>query len=250
MPKSTMPRARMKDNSAIDEMARAYEAMLPKEFGGTVNLFIHPMASAAAISAIGFGVASHAFGLWMGTMAGAAEASRRVFEAGAEAEQPMAAPPPRTVEKPRLELVSSNEGAGQAAAPARPAARTKVVAKKVAAKPRKRADVSSDAAQKAADTVAKLIETAVEPAPTTTTTTGPSKPKSMAKPDAVDDLKAISGVGPKLEQVLNKFGIWTYAQIAALDAGEIAWLDDELGFSGRIERDDWTGQARKLVSGQ
>jgi NADH-quinone oxidoreductase subunit E len=43
-------------------------------------------------------------------------------------------------------------------------------------------------------------------------------------------------------------GVWTYAQIAELSQAEIAWLDDELGFSGRIERDNWTGQAKVLAA--
>lgn len=246
MPKATMPRTRMKDNSAMDEMAKAYGSMLPKEFGGALNLFAHPMASAAVMSAIGFGVASHAFGLWMGTVAGAAEASRRVFETAPEPEPPVVAPQRR--QKPRLELVSSDGGSDHAAAGMRSAvAEAERATAKVVATARKRAHASAQEAREAADTAEELVAAAVEPA---AATTGPLKPKSMAKPDVVDDLKAISGVGPKLEQVLNKFGIWTYAQIAALDAAEIAWLDDELGFSGRIGRDDWTGQARKLVSGQ
>lgn len=245
MPKA-MPRTRMKDDSAIDEMARAYEAVLPKEFGGALNLFAHPMASAAVMSAIGFGVASHAFGLWMGTVAGAAEASRRVFETASEPEPPVTAP--RRRQKPRLELVSSDGGVDQAAQVMRSAvAEAERVTAKAAATVRKLADGSGRDARKAAETTEELVKTVVEPE---AGTTSPAKPNSMAKPDVVDDLKAISGVGPKLEQVLNKLGIWTYAQIAALDAAEIAWLDDELGFSGRIGRDDWTGQARKLVSGQ
>lgn len=244
MPKSTMPRTRMKEASAIDEMARTYEAMLPKEFGGTVNLFIHPMAGAAAMSALGFGMASHAFGLWMGTIAGAAEASRRVFETASETEMPSAAP--RRRQKPRLELVSSDVGADQAAATMRSAAaEAERATAKVAATARKLADESGQDARKAADTAEKLVAAIAEP--TTTATPGPSRPKAMAKPDAVDDLKAISGIGPKLEQVLNKLGIWTYEQIAALEATEIAWLDEELGFAGRIVRDDWKGQAGKLA---
>ena len=72
-------------------------------------------------------------------------------------------------------------------------------------------------------------------------------PKPMERPEAPDDLKAISGVGPKLEKVLNDLGIWTYAQIAALEREEIAWIDDYLAFKGRIERDDWLAQASKLA---
>jgi NADH-quinone oxidoreductase subunit E len=73
-----------------------------------------------------------------------------------------------------------------------------------------------------------------------------SKPAPMAKPVQPDNLKAITGVGPKLETVLNGLGIWSYAQVAALTDGEIAWLDDYLGFRGRIGRDGWVAQAVKL----
>ena len=62
--------------------------------------------------------------------------------------------------------------------------------------------------------------------------------------------KAISGIGPKLEQVLNGLGIWTYAQIAGWTPAEIAWVDDRLGFTGRIGRDDWIGQAAALGGGK
>ena len=63
-----------------------------------------------------------------------------------------------------------------------------------------------------------------------------------------DDLKAISGIGPKLEKVLNDLGIWTYAQIAAWSSAEVAWVDDYLSFSGRIGRDKWIEQAAALAA--
>ncbi len=72
-------------------------------------------------------------------------------------------------------------------------------------------------------------------------------PKSMDKPETPDDLKAIAGIGPKLEKVLNGLGVWTYGQIAALSREEIAWLDDYLSFKGRIDRDGWLAQAAKLT---
>ena len=62
-----------------------------------------------------------------------------------------------------------------------------------------------------------------------------------------DDLKKITGVGPKLERVLNKQGISTYAQIANMSAKEMAKIGENLGFPGRIERDDWAGQAKALI---
>ena len=62
-----------------------------------------------------------------------------------------------------------------------------------------------------------------------------------------DDLKKITGVGPKLEQTLNELGIYHYDQVAKLTASDIAWVDARLRFKGRIERDDWVGQAKELA---
>ncbi|MEO9459133.1 MAG: helix-hairpin-helix domain-containing protein [Lentilitoribacter sp.] len=62
-----------------------------------------------------------------------------------------------------------------------------------------------------------------------------------------DDLKKITGVGPKLVQVLNKQGISTYEQIANMSAKEMAEIGEKLGFPGRIERDNWVGQAKALI---
>jgi NADH-quinone oxidoreductase subunit E len=77
---------------------------------------------------------------------------------------------------------------------------------------------------------------------------GPRQPAAVDRPDLPDDLKSISGIGPKLEQVLNGLGVWTYAQIAVWSEEEVGWVDDHLGFKGRIGRDDWIGQARGLVA--
>ncbi|MBA3448038.1 MAG: hypothetical protein H0T56_10605 [Pseudaminobacter sp.] len=76
------------------------------------------------------------------------------------------------------------------------------------------------------------------------------RPKAMERPEAPDDLKLISGVGPKLEQVLNGLGVWTYGQISSWDREEIAWIDDYLSFTGRIGRDGWLEQAAKLAASQ
>ncbi len=48
--------------STIDEFAKAYSEALPQEFAGAVNLMAHPLAGLAAASALGFGLAGHAFG--------------------------------------------------------------------------------------------------------------------------------------------------------------------------------------------
>jgi len=62
-----------------------------------------------------------------------------------------------------------------------------------------------------------------------------------------DDLKRIRGVGPVLERTLNGLGIYHFRQIAAFTPQNIAWVNAYLSFSGRIEREDWVGQARGLA---
>ena len=74
-------------------------------------------------------------------------------------------------------------------------------------------------------------------------------PEAMKAPKTPDDLKLISGVGPKLEGVLNGLGIYKFKQIAAWSKDEIDWVDDHLKFKGRIERDDWIKQADALDRG-
>ncbi|MEH6410713.1 MAG: S1 RNA-binding domain-containing protein, partial [Hyphomonas sp.] len=63
-----------------------------------------------------------------------------------------------------------------------------------------------------------------------------------------DDLKQIKGVGPAFEKKLHEAGIFHFWQIAALDDAQIAELEEELSFQGRMERDDWKGQAEGLMS--
>jgi NADH-quinone oxidoreductase subunit E len=77
----------------------------------------------------------------------------------------------------------------------------------------------------------------------------PNRPAGIEKPATVDDLKLISGVGPKNEEILNSLGIYTFAQIAAWTEAERAWIDGYLNFKGRIERDDWVSQADALARG-
>jgi small subunit ribosomal protein S1 len=62
-----------------------------------------------------------------------------------------------------------------------------------------------------------------------------------------DDLKKIKGVGPAFEKKLHDAGIFHFWQIAALTAEQVASLEEELAFQGRMERDDWKGQAEALM---
>jgi NADH-quinone oxidoreductase subunit E len=78
------------------------------------------------------------------------------------------------------------------------------------------------------------------------------KPELHTQPRGgkADDLELIWGVGPRLREMLNAMGVWHFDQIASWTEKEIAWVDARLeGFKGRIHRDDWIGQAKKLAGG-
>ncbi|MBL8575969.1 MAG: NADH-ubiquinone dehydrogenase [Mesorhizobium sp.] len=194
--------------------------VLPVEMASAVNLFAHPFAGVAAASAVSIGLASQAFGFWMGAISGMAEASQRMFGP----QDGKAAPGSSVAPKAR-----------SAATKARTA--TKVLIE----------ETQSAALEIAGDVVAKAEASSVAKNAVELQPEDFRQPKSMSKPKKVDDLKAISGVGPKLEKVLNELGVWTYAQIAGWTTEETAWVDDYLSFTGRIERDDWIGQAAALA---
>jgi len=89
----------------------------------------------------------------------------------------------------------------------------------------------------------------------------PAAPEAIAAPAAetvavpavetaapADDLKKLSGVGPALEKKLHALGVTSFDQIAAWTAEDIARIDEELNFKGRIEREDWVAQAKALAA--
>lgn len=214
----------------LEKMGESLASMVPKEMAGAVNLFTPPFAGAAAMSALGIGFASHAFGVWMGAMAGAAEVSQRLM-------QPM--------------LDEMPGGARDFAPPAKaPAAKARDAAEKLI---RTTQDAAEGVAKEARDAVSsKQSRPAAARRAAASAVLMPEdfrQPKGIEKPQNPDDLKAIAGLGPKLEQVLNRLGVWTYRQISAWKREEIAWMEDTLGFKGRIDRDDWQGQAKALAAG-
>ena len=93
---------------------------------------------------------------------------------------------------------------------------------------------------------------AAAPAATAAAGSEESKPTMLAAPRAegADDLKKISGVGPKLEEELNAAGVYHFDQIASWTDAQVAWADENLiKFKGRISRDDWVGKAKTLMKG-
>lgn len=145
---------------------------------------------------------------------------------------------------------------------AKPAAKKKAAPKTDDAKAKKKADAEAKAAadaKKAEDAAKKKAEAAekekaakkkAEPAPKADDAAeAGDKPANLlteAKGEP-DDLKKISGVGPKLEGTLHEIGVFHFWQIAEWKKADIAYMDDRLSFKGRIERDEWIKQAKEFA---
>ncbi|MCC0035999.1 MAG: NADH-quinone oxidoreductase subunit E [Hoeflea sp.] len=124
-------------------------------------------------------------------------------------------------------------------------------APKVSAARKASATAKAVAPAKAASKSAPAAKAAAKPAPATAVASVDDKnrPAGIAKPAQVDDLKMISGVGPKIEGILHSLGIYTFAQVASWKKAERDWIDGYLKFKGRIEREDWLKQAKALAKG-
>ncbi|MFW8603920.1 5' DNA nuclease [Rhizobium beringeri] len=186
-------------------------------------LMAHPAAAFAAATAIGFGFSTQMAGAFFGAFQSALETTGKVAAALDDT-------PPDEL-KPDVDIRPEN------------------------IRPDVRAFTKPPAEKKARPTLT-VVKPVSEPIPASQTKpanqskASQPKPAVKAKPVArrkADDLKLIAGIGPKLEQVLNAKGIRNFAEIAAWTDEEIARLDAELGFNGRIGRDDWTGQAKILA---
>lgn len=72
---------------------------------------------------------------------------------------------------------------------------------------------------------------------------------ASARGGTPDDLKLIKGIGRQNEGRLHGLGIWHFEQIASWMPENVEWIGGYLAFPGRIEREDWVGQARLLAAG-
>lgn len=242
-------------------------------------LMMHPAAAAAAATALGFGAASHMAGLFFGSVQGAVEASRRfgvpadAFDAnaffrawdgewsaafGKAAVETTGDTARHTADAARALLDDVAQGDVGAGGPVDATMRgSEAVAAGMTARAAEIVETAAEKAVKSVEPVAKAtLDRAAPVTPKKASATPARKPAgdpAMAKPVGIDrpampdDLKQIAGVGPKLEEVLNRLGIWSFEQIAGWGEKEIAWVDDYLQFRGRISRDDWIGQAKDLA---
>ncbi len=138
-------------------------------------------------------------------------------------------------EKPAAKTTPKKPAVKKAATKSTATSKTKTAAAK---KPAAKKPAAKKAAAKAKPATSK--KPAAKKAPTKYYKKAPAK---------VDDLKLISGVGPKLEATLNGIGVYQFAQVAVWKKADIKEVDDQLKFKGRIARDDWMSQAKILAKG-
>jgi predicted flap endonuclease-1-like 5' DNA nuclease len=70
-------------------------------------------------------------------------------------------------------------------------------------------------------------------------------------PDAIDDLKKVSGIGPVFEKRLNALGVYLYSQLAAFSERDVEWLAVQMeSYPDRIANDEWLAQAADLAAGK
>lgn len=245
-------------------------------------LMVYPLGAAAAATAVGFGIAGQMAGMMMGAMQGAMHSQTSLF--GQHPDLSWIVPTlaedlaPEEAESAPADAVKSAAAAKTAdiveLKPAAQPAPAKTKAKAAPVKTAKpKAKVSKTAVKKAEEPAKATTNAAVEKlksdaevaaAATSETATiakapveqtpvlAPEdfrRPAEIERPETPDDLKLINGIGPKLEQVLNGLGVWTFAQIAGWQPEEAAWVDDYLQFGGRVERDSWISQAGALAKG-
>ncbi len=66
----------------------------------------------------------------------------------------------------------------------------------------------------------------------------------IANSNQKSDLTKIQGIGPYIEERLNEIGIYNFDQISKFTFEDIRAITELIDFfPGRIERDDWVGQA-------
>jgi NADH-quinone oxidoreductase subunit E len=277
-----------RQNSEESEVAGGHAAFA-RLADASAKLFAEQAAAMAAMTALGISVAGQMTGLMLGTFRPAednetapvrepaktdGDDSKIVHLRAKPEKSDGAAEPELGAEKaaaptPAVETeLSKPEAVAEAGAPV-----AKAEPRKEAGKPAAKTEAKETAPKIAVRTAAPKTTIAkpgakaeiVEPAPriAAAKTVSKARPaKSVPeKIDAVkqaanalsvstgDDLKRISGIGPRLEKVLNGRGISTYAEIAGLSKAALKKIDDELGLEGRVIRDDWQGQAKALAAG-
>ena len=80
--------------------------------------------------------------------------------------------------------------------------------------------------------------------------TGKAPTAEETKPEVIDDISLISGIGDTIAEKLAAEGVKSLSQIAAWTAEDIEDYNEKLSLGGRIEREEWVEQAKELLAGE
>lgn len=76
-----------------------------------------------------------------------------------------------------------------------------------------------------------------------------AKFKGFDRPEGdAEDLTQIEGLNATIQTQINKLGVIKLEQIANLSDEDIITLDEALGLSGKIEKDDWVKKAQEAMT--
>ncbi|MUO81083.1 5' DNA nuclease [Agrobacterium vitis] len=234
--------------TGTDASAKPADASRGAEMAGSSlhALMANPMAAFAAATVLGFGFATQMTGVMLGSMQTMMDKPARrpkddVPEDKADDQVAVASVSevnlkPETQLQPVDAPVSDTVVPPKAAPARRPVAKTK-------SKPQPAKPVKSQAVQSAKKPTVAPVKSVEEPE----AKAAPVAVKPARRRGKKADLKAIGGVGPKVQEMLGKLGVHGLDDIATWTPEDAARIDAELGLDGRILRDDWIGQARKLT---
>ena len=105
---------------------------------------------------------------------------------------------------------------------------------------------AKEQAGSASETPRPVVEKEGSPPSEQQTDAAPSVEPEQTSSQNADDLTQIKGLGPKAAAKLNEMGVMRFGQIAEWSDGDIARVDEAIQGRGRIERDNWVGQAKML----
>jgi predicted flap endonuclease-1-like 5' DNA nuclease len=96
---------------------------------------------------------------------------------------------------------------------------------------------------------ASLAPTAATTAPAPKAAEPSTLPRASTAKGPSDDLTRIRGIDSGVQKQLNELGIRHFQELATLNAADIKSLGDRLGAKGRVEQENWLGQAQILATG-
>lgn len=110
-------------------------------------------------------------------------------------------------------------------------------------------DVVEEAVEAVAEAPVAVVAALADAAPEPEAVSAPVVEAPVAAPLALepDDLTLMTGIGPKMAAMLAEKGVTRFAQIAAWSEDEIATLDKEMKLMGRVTREAWVAQAKRLA---